>query len=159
MPELQESEVGQGEIVLDALPSLPLSRRSDLPRCSAVYFVRDGSGQVLYVGSASNLKRRWINHGQVRYITEQCVIAWAELPHDQVRITESIMVQRYNPPLNIQRPCADIAAGMDRNETLTDVVTCKCRHCKYEWVPRTTKTPRQCPKCWKTDWQVKGKSK
>lgn len=35
---------------------------SQLPDISAIYFVLDGSGRVLYVGASKTLRRRWNDH-------------------------------------------------------------------------------------------------
>lgn len=41
---------------------LPITQLADLPECPAVYQVIDETGEPLYVGSAKNLRKRWLTH-------------------------------------------------------------------------------------------------
>lgn len=35
----------------------------------------------------------------------------------------------------------------------TDVFECKCIKCKHEWIKRSEKEPKQCPKCKQYGWK------
>lgn len=47
---------------IDLLLSLPIPRRDELTKGGAVYFVIDETDEILYIGKAKNLKRRWKAH-------------------------------------------------------------------------------------------------
>ncbi len=50
------------------LPSLPLESRRSLPDISALYFVLDEDDELLYIGRANNLVKRWRGHGHGLFI-------------------------------------------------------------------------------------------
>lgn len=103
MPELQESEVGQKEVIdLSTLPTLPLSDRRKLPNCSAVYFVTDANCNVLYIGSCKSLVLRWLQHDKYeRIITYPAPhITWLETPEEDLLEVEGYFVRAFAPPLN-----------------------------------------------------------
>lgn len=106
MSELQEQALGQGEIDLTTLPSLPLHERRRLPNCSAVYFVTDIKGVVVYVGSSKSLTLRWLQHDKYIAFTrfDSPVISWLELPEDELLTREGYYIKALKPVLNTKIP-------------------------------------------------------
>ena len=63
----------------NAIPSLHITERSQLPALPGVYFVYTSDHQLLYVGKADNLKIRWNSHHKYQYFIEtsmQCRIGY-----------------------------------------------------------------------------------
>jgi len=84
------------------LPSLPLTERSTLPTCPAVYFVM-AENQILYIGRAINLRQRWNAHH--RYIQlkpkTNVRIAWLECSEPiLLPKIESALIEQFRPLLN-----------------------------------------------------------
>ena len=65
-------------IDIETLPSVSMSERFDLPIVNGVYFVLGSQGEILYIGKAANLRKRWYGHhlleNRLRLAT--CKIAW-----------------------------------------------------------------------------------
>lgn len=84
------------------LPSLPLSRRSQLPNIKAVYFVLE-SEKVIYIGKTLSLTKRWIVHHKYKEIKERKKIklAWIEC-HSVIALNalEAKLIRRFKPELN-----------------------------------------------------------
>jgi excinuclease UvrABC nuclease subunit len=85
-----------------ALPSLPLTDRSQLPVCPAVYFALDGD-RVLYIGRSVNLQQRWITHHRYSQLKglNNVRIAWLECndPSLLPKI-EAALIEYFQPSLN-----------------------------------------------------------
>lgn len=85
------------------LPYVFLSEKSKLPETSGVYFAIAPSNRIIYVGSSSNLQKRWRNHNLIkdfddyRYIK----IAWLELEQGWLHL-ESCLINKLKPVLNIR---------------------------------------------------------
>ncbi|MBW4583575.1 MAG: GIY-YIG nuclease family protein [Tildeniella nuda ZEHNDER 1965/U140] len=86
------------------LPNLTLLERERLPECSAIYFAiaRD---QVLYVGLATNLRKRWQKHHrlpQLEAVNKQCEIRlfWLGCAQNQLNDLERQYIEYYCPTLN-----------------------------------------------------------
>ncbi|RCJ20150.1 hypothetical protein A6S26_05360 [Nostoc sp. ATCC 43529] len=85
------------------LPSLPLVRRSQLPKCAGVYFVIDGDGVVQYIGRSKNLRSRWVAHHKLAEIREMtgAKVSWLEISdEDLLPSIEAALIQWFSPPLN-----------------------------------------------------------
>ena len=84
------------------LPSLPLLQRRSLPDSPALYFVLDND-QVLYVGRATSLLKRWINHYRSTDLEKFRNVKIAGLKcsdlNHLLRI-ERTLIQAFKPPLN-----------------------------------------------------------
>jgi putative transposase len=93
------------DISLASLPSLPFSDRHLLPRKSGVYFALSLTEDVLYVGQTTNLYLRWkVHHRLERLEAMQCQhIAWYSCPRDRLEEIEWEMIQRYDPPINMEK--------------------------------------------------------
>lgn len=94
-------------IDLRALPSLSLDERQQLPDCAAIYFAIARS-QVLYVGKATNLKRRWCSHHrlpQLETIHKRCQVKLYWLACDIERLTklEQQYIEYYCPTFNFAK--------------------------------------------------------
>ncbi|PSM48463.1 hypothetical protein C7Y66_14210 [Chroococcidiopsis sp. CCALA 051] len=92
---------------LSKLPSVPLSRKADLDRCSAIYFALDSNHNVLYVGKAINLLFRWKDHHRFEQLsqinrTNSIRLAWWECTPDPQVLTqaENHFIKVYKPLLN-----------------------------------------------------------
>ncbi len=93
------------DIQIHQLPCLPIQRKSELPKISAIYFFLSGS-QVLYVGKTNSLRRRFLlHHKTIRAKQEysDIVIAWMECEPKILSQTEKYFIGKLNPPLNIQK--------------------------------------------------------
>lgn len=89
------------------LPSLPLSERSQLPNCPAIYFVMQNES-VLYIGKTVNLAQRWAAHhkwNQLAGLDTPIRIAWLSCS-DKNLLTqiETALIQQFNPELNKSIP-------------------------------------------------------
>lgn len=86
---------------LSGLPSVSLSDRAYLPPASAVYFVATADS-LLYIGQASDLRRRWENHHklpELEYVTA-VRIYWLEAPAGFLNHLEAALIERFKPLLN-----------------------------------------------------------
>jgi hypothetical protein len=85
-----------------ALPSLPLTDRSQLPVCPAVYFALDGD-RVLYIGRSVNLQQRWITHHRYSQLKglNNVRIAWLECSDPSLLPEiEAALIEYFQPSLN-----------------------------------------------------------
>ena len=92
---------------LSKLPSVPLSQKANLDRCSAIYFALDSNNNVLYVGKAINLLFRWRNHHRFEQLsqinrTNLVRLLWWECTLEQQVLTqaEKHFIKVYKPLLN-----------------------------------------------------------
>ena len=63
----------------NAIPSLHITERSQLPARPGIYFVYTPDYQLLYIGKADNLQKRWNSHHKYQYFIEasmQCRIGY-----------------------------------------------------------------------------------
>lgn len=89
-------------INLLALPSLPLTSRSTLPTCPAVYFVLSDD-HVLYIGRSCNLQQRWVTHHRYSQLKEinNARIAWLECSDSSLLPEiEAALIEHFQPSLN-----------------------------------------------------------
>lgn len=84
------------------LPGLGLSEREHLPDTGGVYFLFE-SERIVYIGQASNLRRRWRAH-EIRLALEDldcCAIHWLELASESDRVTlEAALIRKFLPAYN-----------------------------------------------------------
>lgn len=85
------------------LPSLPLTERSHLPNCPAIYFVMQDEC-VLYIGRIINLAQRWAAHHKWDQLIARDTpvrIAWLEC-RDESLLTqiETALIRQFAPELN-----------------------------------------------------------
>ena len=90
---------------LSKLPSVPLSQKANLDRCSSIYFALDSNNNVLYVGRAINLLFRWRDHHRFEQLSEinrtnPIRIAWWECNPEQLKQAEEHFIKVYKPRLN-----------------------------------------------------------
>lgn len=86
------------------LPSLALPERQNLPECSAIYFAI-AREQVLYVGLATNLRKRWQNHHrllQLEAVNKKCEVSlfWLQCSAHQLDELERQYIEHYCPTFN-----------------------------------------------------------
>lgn len=85
------------------LPFLPLLRRTELPRTSAIYFAIDSLGQIQYIGQSTNLRQRWANHHRHPELDAigNINIAWLEISDPSLlREVEEALIEHFDPPFN-----------------------------------------------------------
>jgi hypothetical protein len=89
-------------IDISTLPFLPLSRLSELPTCSAIYFVLLEGGELLYVGRAVNLNTRWKTHHRYKQFEsmESILISWIEVEPLNLDEVEAEFIASLQPKLN-----------------------------------------------------------
>ena len=85
------------------LPSLPLAERSQLPKCSGIYFVIK-DGDILYVGRTANLYQRWLVHHIWQHlygVSGELRVAWLECSDTELlpEVEKDIIVH-FKPLLN-----------------------------------------------------------
>lgn len=90
------------EIDITTLPSVSFTQRRMLPTISAVYFARDHTGAILYVGQTRNLHLRWARHALIAALRhQQCAtIAWYAASHEHLVVLETQWLHMLHPPLN-----------------------------------------------------------
>lgn len=81
-----------------------------LPQVSGIYKVVDIHNNVLYVGQAKNIYRRWNKgHHKISEILSMCgtnaCIEWTELPEWLLNRAENSAISFYKPPLNKKNSC------------------------------------------------------
>ena len=88
-------------IEVSSLPSVALEDRAALPTFSAIYFALAES-RVVYVGRASNLRRRWRNHHHVRDLEVMNLvrIAYIECDKEDLGQIEQMAIKFFAPRLN-----------------------------------------------------------
>lgn len=95
------------EIKLSDLPSVYLLDKDNLPNCTAIYFVSDSKGQVLYIGRTVNLVERWRQHHRFNQLKrfnrkDRVSISWMTCSNDLKTLSnlEVEFIKLYKPPLN-----------------------------------------------------------
>jgi excinuclease UvrABC nuclease subunit len=95
--------INPSSLDLTALPSMCLSRRSELPEAPAIYFAIDSLAQIQYIGRSRNLKKRWHSHHRQFQldVIKNVRIAWLQC--DDVSLLgdiEAALIEWFSPPLN-----------------------------------------------------------
>ena len=88
---------------LSSLPYLPLSNKSKLPSCAAVYFALTVQGRVLYIGRSIDVRERLRRHHRVSLLEALggVRIAWLKESNSlALRRIETALITYFNPPLN-----------------------------------------------------------
>lgn len=88
---------------------IPITELTSLPQCSGVYKVLDSQKNVIYVGQAKNIHKRWNNghHKLSKIIAEYGIdsyIDWVEVPEWLLNRTENAAISFYKPQLNSKTP-------------------------------------------------------
>ncbi|MFG6094427.1 hypothetical protein D0962_33270 [Leptolyngbyaceae cyanobacterium CCMR0082] len=88
---------------------LPITQLNLLPEVSGVYKVLSATGEVLYVGQAQNIHKRWNKgHHKLHEIIAECgvsgFIQWIELPCWLLNRAENLAIRFYQPKLNQKTP-------------------------------------------------------
>jgi GIY-YIG catalytic domain len=86
------------------LPNINLLERKALPECSVIYLAITGE-QVLYIGLATNLRKRWQNHHRLPQLTaigKRCEVRlyWLACPSEQLAELETQYIDYYCPAFN-----------------------------------------------------------
>jgi predicted GIY-YIG superfamily endonuclease len=124
--------------VIYGLPSKRFEEIGRLPSICAVYFAIAASSEVLYIGSALDLLRRWYRHHRLLQLHElQCTsIAWEECLSKDVNTREHQWIEKIRPRLNKTRMPAWTSEA-DRlnfdvytNTKQTNIVECSCGSCR-----------------------------
>ena len=96
------------KIDFNNLPSVPLSQKSDLPRCPAIYFVLNQKREILYIGRSINLLYRWRDHHRFSQLSEinknkDIFIHWWEcnLEIRDLASAEHYYINLFKPLLNL----------------------------------------------------------
>lgn len=85
------------------LPSVPLGERHALPNGSGIYFALNAQNDVLYVGKAASLVKRWRNHhrrAQLEREGDVRVAWWLWDDPTSMRVVEQMLIARFRPALN-----------------------------------------------------------
>jgi hypothetical protein len=88
-----------------SLPSLPLARRSKLPCIECIYFLIH-RGEVVYIGTTTNLKRRWSGHPELEWykarpdLIGDAVIAWWAVASSLRLYLEGVAIRYWVPRFN-----------------------------------------------------------
>lgn len=97
------------------LPSLPLEEKLSLPECPAIYFAILEGDEVLYIGRATNLARRWLGHhryGQLKNIGN-VKLSWLECENSTLLADiELALIDWFDPPLNGSKQRSDGLSGV-----------------------------------------------
>lgn len=85
------------------LPSVRIADRKQLPKSPGIYFAVNANNEVLYIGKAVNLHKRWHRHH--RYIElcsiEDIRLCWIETAEiDALEEAEETLIERFSPLLN-----------------------------------------------------------
>ena|SRR2546421_8073617 len=100
-----QTDIDVEQINPSLLPSVPLEGRSNLPVVSGIYFTISQTGEVLYVGKAVCLKRRWEGHHKYEEIRpyRNARIAWFTYPaqsDEDLADLERACISHFRPVLN-----------------------------------------------------------
>ena len=84
------------------LPSSLISEIRNLPESCGIYFAISAENQILYVGKASNLRRRWCGHHLSSYFISlgNIRIAWASVSQECIDALEIDLIRRFTPRFN-----------------------------------------------------------
>src|SRR5689334_1700311 len=91
------------EVDIASLPSVAVADRLRLPGGTAVYFVLNAAGEVIYIGSALSLRTRWSSHRLRKdcEATGAARIAWMRCDDFKEAMTREVeLIFSIKPPLN-----------------------------------------------------------
>lgn len=74
--------------------------KSQLPSISAVYAFTNAAGDLLYIGSSSNLKKRALGHSLRDLLSENDVIHWKHVEKCQLLAVEAYLIDELAPLWN-----------------------------------------------------------
>lgn len=103
------------QVEVAALPSVPFASRGMLPPIPAIYFALSDTGEVLYVGQSTDVRRRWKEHE--RHGPEMVKIAWLPCTPRRLTALERAIILALRPRLNIQwrrQPPLDLSDGKEK---------------------------------------------
>ena len=90
-----------------SLPSVELADRASLPNIPAIYYATDRTGQILYVGKATNLYLRWNSrrfgaHHKLNELSQYhgVKLHYRQRPLWRLDHDEAVEIKRFDPPLN-----------------------------------------------------------
>lgn len=90
-------------IQVSTLPGLVLSQKKFLPKISSIYFVISNSTEIIYIGKAKNLYRRWSDHHLYAKLKcqENITIAWLSVQNSDLLFEiETAMIKHFQPVFN-----------------------------------------------------------
>lgn len=95
------ARVDQARQLLAEARTVSFDGRRSLPRISGVYWV-ERSGEVLYVGMATNLRKRWANHHRASQLQRlgADVVRWIPVDSEALMEWESLVIAVFHPVLN-----------------------------------------------------------
>ncbi len=108
------------------LPSLPLTKKQNLPGLPAIYFALGNSDEILYIGRSKNLAARWNAHH--RYTELKTIgnvrIAWLHCSDESLLSQiEEALIKSFVPPLNrTPNPNPKVTPKNEKTEKLIEVV-------------------------------------
>lgn len=80
--------------------SVPWHERSQLPSVSAVYALTNTAGDLLYIGSSRNLRKRVLGHNRRNMLSENNVIHWKRVEKHRLLTVESCLIDELAPLWN-----------------------------------------------------------
>jgi len=90
-----------------SLPSVELADRGSLPNIPAIYYATDRTGQILYVGKATNLYLRWNSkrygaHHKLHELSQYhgVKLHYRQRPLWRLDHDEAVEIERFDPLLN-----------------------------------------------------------
>jgi len=86
---------------------IQITNLQSLPKVSGIYKVTDASDNVLYIGQAKNIYRRWNQgHHKLSKILEMCganaYISCVRVPEWLLNRAENAAISSYQPVLNLK---------------------------------------------------------
>ncbi len=89
-------------ISLDSLPRVLFSELYDLPKVSGIYLALASDNDVLYIGQAKNINKRWESHHRKSDLERfNCTqVAWLPSQEEVLNITERDALLQFRPLLN-----------------------------------------------------------
>lgn len=84
------------------LPFVPLSDRKLLPESSGIYFLATEEGEVLYIGKAKSLFRRWANHHRIHEVKARLDVRihYIESTGESLDSLETAWIEQLKPAMN-----------------------------------------------------------
>lgn len=102
---IAQTDIDVTKINPSLLPSVPLEGRNYLPEVSGIYFVISQTGEILYIGKAVSIQRRWNKHHKFEEIKPYngARIAWFAYPaqaDEDLEKLEKECILHFMPILN-----------------------------------------------------------
>ena len=88
---------------IQKLPFVTLENLESLPKTSGIYFALGLEGEVLYIGMATNFRKRWQGHHRYWNLMQVCSEAklyFFEVSNTNLAQLESELIELHNPKLN-----------------------------------------------------------